>query len=56
MRADARAERLAKGPKIKEWSKMEKDDKGEMKRVWYMTIDGIMVHETDPNISRRHRS
>ena len=41
---------FAKGPKIKEWSKMEKDDKGEMKRVWYMTIDGIMVHETDPNI------
>lgn len=41
---------LAKGPKIKEWSKMEKNDKGEMKRVWYMSIDGIMVHETDPKI------
>ena len=40
----------AKAPKIKEWSKMEKDDKGELKRVWYMTIDGVMVHETDPKI------
>lgn len=35
-------------PKIKEWSKMERNDKGEMKEVWYMTIDGVMVHETDP--------
>ncbi|HRI88892.1 MAG TPA: DUF1080 domain-containing protein, partial [Candidatus Hydrogenedentes bacterium] len=39
-----------KKPKIKEWSKMEKNDKGEMVRVWYMTIDGIMVHESDPSI------
>ena len=39
---------FAKGPVIKEWSKMEKNDKGEMKEVWYMTIDGVMVHETDP--------
>ena len=38
----------AKKPKIKEWSVMEKNDKGEMERVWYMTIDGVMVHETDP--------
>ncbi|GMW03338.1 MAG: hypothetical protein AMXMBFR84_44720 [Candidatus Hydrogenedentota bacterium] len=37
-------------PKIKEWSKMEKNDKGEMEEVFYMTIDGIMVHETDPSI------
>lgn len=41
---------FAKEPKIKEWSKMEKDDKGELKEVFYMTIDGIMVHETDPKI------
>ena len=39
---------LAKEPKIKEWSKMEKNDKGEMKQVWYMSIDGVLVHETDP--------
>jgi len=37
-------------PKIKEWSKMEKNDKGEMVEVWYMTIDGVMVHESDPSI------
>lgn len=37
-------------PVIKEWSKMEKDDKGKLKEVFYMTIDGIMVHETDPAI------
>jgi hypothetical protein len=42
------AEAKWKKPKIKEWSKMEMDDKGEMKEVWYMTIDGVMVHETDP--------
>jgi len=35
-------------PEIKEWSKMELNDKGEMKEVWYMTIDGVMVHEEDP--------
>ncbi len=35
-------------PVIKEWTKMEKNDKGEEKEVAYMTIDGIMVHETDP--------
>jgi hypothetical protein len=35
-------------PEIKEWSKMELNDKGEMKEVWYMTIDGVMVHEDDP--------
>lgn len=35
-------------PKIKEWSKMEPNEKGEMKEVWYMTIDGVMVHEEDP--------
>lgn len=38
------------GPKIKEWSKVEQNDKGEPVTVWYMTIDGVMVHETDPNI------
>lgn len=41
-------EAFARQPKIKEWSKMEKNEKGEMERVWYMTIDGVMVHETDP--------
>jgi len=35
-------------PVIKEWSVMEKNDKGKTEEVWYMTIDGIMVHETDP--------
>jgi hypothetical protein len=27
---------------------MEKNDKGEEEEVAYMTIDGVMVHETDP--------
>ncbi|MFA6242637.1 MAG: DUF1080 domain-containing protein [Candidatus Hydrogenedentales bacterium] len=35
-------------PKIKEWSTMEKNSEGKMEEVWYMTIDGVMVHETDP--------
>jgi len=35
-------------PKIKEWSETETNDKGETKEVWYMTIDGVKVHETDP--------
>jgi hypothetical protein len=35
-------------PVIKEWTKMEPNEKGEMKEVQYMTIDGVMVHETDP--------
>jgi hypothetical protein len=33
---------------IKEWTVQEKNDKGKMEDVHYMTIDGIMVHETDP--------
>ena len=37
-------------PVVKRWTKMEKNDKGEMEEVKYMTIDGIMVHETDPKI------
>jgi len=37
-------------PVVKRWTKMEKNDKGEMKEVKYMTIDGIMVHEEDPTI------
>lgn len=37
-------------PVIKEWTKMEPNDKGEMKEVKYMSIDGITVHETDPAI------
>ena len=36
------------GPAIKEWFEMEKDDKGKERKVIYMTIDGVMVHETDP--------
>ena len=35
-------------PVIKEWTVKEKNDKGKMEDVHYMTIDGIMVHETDP--------
>jgi len=35
-------------PVIKEWSKMEKNDKGKDVEVQYMSIDGIMVHEEDP--------
>ena len=35
-------------PVIKEWTQMEKNDKGEEEEVVYMTIDGVMVHETDP--------
>lgn len=37
-------------PVEKKWTVMEKDDKGVEKEVIYMTIDGIMVHETDPAI------
>ena len=35
-------------PVIKEWTKTEINDKGEEETVDYMTIDGVMVHETDP--------
>jgi hypothetical protein len=35
-------------PVIKEWSQMEKNEQGRQVKVYYMTIDGIMVHETDP--------
>ncbi|MBI1321534.1 MAG: DUF1080 domain-containing protein [Candidatus Hydrogenedens sp.] len=37
-----------KKPVIEEWTKIEKNDKGEDEEVTYMTIDGILVHETDP--------
>lgn len=37
-------------PVVKRWTKMEKNDKGEMEEKKYMTIDGIMVHEKDPAI------
>lgn len=38
-----------KGPVIKKWSAMEYDSHlKEDKEVYYMTIDGILVHETDP--------
>ncbi len=35
-------------PVIEEWTRMETNDKGEEDEVVYMTIDGVMVHETDP--------
>lgn len=35
-------------PLIKEWTETVTDDKGKEKEVHYMTINGIMVHETDP--------
>lgn len=37
-------------PVVKRWTKMEVNDEGELKEVKYMTIDGIMVHESDPAI------
>ncbi len=35
-------------PAIKEWSKVEKDEQGKRVRKGYMTINGVLVHETDP--------
>jgi phenylpyruvate tautomerase PptA (4-oxalocrotonate tautomerase family) len=35
-------------PEIKEWTETTTNDKGEKDTVDFMTIDGIMVHETDP--------
>ncbi|MBI2432917.1 MAG: DUF1080 domain-containing protein [Candidatus Hydrogenedentes bacterium] len=35
-------------PVIKTWIVQEKNDKGEMEDVKYMTIDGVLVHEEDP--------
>ncbi len=35
-------------PVIERWTAVEKNDKGQDETVHYMTIDGIMVHETDP--------
>ena len=35
-------------PEIKVWTEMKKNDKGKDVKATYMTIDGIMVHETDP--------
>lgn len=36
------------GPVIKRWSVMEENEEGEEEPVPYMSIDGIMVHESDP--------
>jgi hypothetical protein len=36
-------------PVIEEWTEEVKNEKGEPQRVVYMTIDGVMVHETDPS-------
>ncbi|NIA15531.1 MAG: DUF1080 domain-containing protein [Nitrospiraceae bacterium] len=38
----------ADDPEIKTWFEMHKNDKGKDVKVWFMTIDGVMVHETDP--------
>lgn len=35
-------------PVIKEWTETSTNDKGKEDTVDFMTIDGIMVHETDP--------
>lgn len=35
-------------PVIKEWTQVEKDDKGKDVTVPYMSIDGVIVHEEDP--------
>jgi hypothetical protein len=35
-------------PVIKEWAETGTNDKGEEHTTHFMTIDGIMVHETDP--------
>ncbi|MBN2562475.1 MAG: DUF1080 domain-containing protein [Phycisphaerae bacterium] len=35
-------------PVIKEWSGTEKNEQGKQVKMYYMTIDGVMVHETDP--------
>ena len=35
-------------PVIKEWTEKVKNDKGKEVKMVFMTIDGIMVHETDP--------
>jgi hypothetical protein len=35
-------------PVIKEWSQTEKNEQGRDVKAYYMTIDGIMVHEEDP--------
>lgn len=35
-------------PVIKKWTEKEKNDKGQEIVIHYMTINGIMVHETDP--------
>jgi len=35
-------------PVIKEWTEVQKNDKGKDETVKLMSIDGILVHETDP--------
>lgn len=35
-------------PTIKRWEVMELNEEGEKEAVKYMTIDGVMVHESDP--------
>lgn len=38
-------------PVIKEWVVKEVNDQGEEEEVDYMTLDGVLVHETDPNLA-----
>ncbi|HOQ91329.1 MAG TPA: hypothetical protein PLX03_14390, partial [Candidatus Hydrogenedentes bacterium] len=45
---DAREYIAPSGDKIREWTLREKDDQGNWKDVKYMTINGVLVHETDP--------
>lgn len=35
-------------PVIKEWTETTTNDQGKERKVNFMTIDGVMVHETDP--------
>ena len=43
-----RAQAQFYSPVEKKWTVQEKDDKGEVKDVLYMSLDGVLVHETDP--------
>lgn len=43
-----RAQAQFDSPVEKKWTVQEKDDKGEVKDVLYMSLDGVLVHETDP--------
>jgi len=38
-------------PVIKEWVVKETNDNGEVEEVEYMSLDGVLVHETDPALA-----